>query len=187
MRRNVVGFGRWPGWGVFPGVALAAFAACAQGRPVPRAVDPCAAPGVDTAGWTVVDAGPFTFSVPPGYQRRPGNGIDSYVGWWEAPGGRFVQFDWGLYSGSLGNYPARLQDAAECAVEIGGHPAQMVRGLDALGPRGRGPVYVAAAAWANVRPDAHLSLTAASPAASDVPVLVRIVQSVRFKSGEPIR
>lgn len=167
-------------------LALAGSAACAQGRPAAHAVEPCTGRGADTTGWTVVDAGPFQFSVPPGYQRRPGNGIDSYVGLWEAPGGRTVHFDWGMYSGALGNYPAHLQDVAECAVEIGGHRAQMARGLDAQGLRGSGPVYVAVAAWANVRPDAHLALTAASPAASDVPVLVSIVRSVRFKPGEPI-
>jgi hypothetical protein len=149
-------------------------------------VDPCTAPGADTVGWTVVDAGPFKFSIPPGYQQRPLDGIDSYVGRWEAPGGGSLHFDWGMYSGSLGNYPDHLRDAAECTMEIGGHPAQVVRGLDTAAWRGGRPVYVAAAAWPNVRTHTHLSLIASSPAASDAPVLVSIVRSVSFKPGEPV-
>ncbi|HEU4882983.1 MAG TPA: hypothetical protein VFT45_12070 [Longimicrobium sp.] len=181
----MIDFERWSRR-AFLGLAVASAAACTQGRPVVlHGVDPCTAPGADTTGWKVADAGPFQFSVPPGFQRRSGNGVDSYVGRWEGPGGRFVYFDWGLYSGSLGDYPARLRDAAECTVEIGGHPAQVARGMDAEGWRGSGPVHVAAAAWANVRPPNHLALIAASPAASDAPVLVSIVRSVRFKPGEP--
>jgi|GEM_PF-5464736 len=168
-------------------VTLAASAACAQSRSAPLALDPCAGPGADTTGWQVADAGPFRFSVPPGYQRRTVQGIDSYVGQWGAPG-RKVGFDWGMWSSPLDEASTLLQGYVECTVEIGGHPARVVAGLDAEGRWGeQGRKYVVAAAWRDVQPGAHLMLSASSVDASELPVLLSIVRSVRFQPGTPAR
>jgi len=167
------------------GLALAASAACMPGRSPAGGLNPCTAPGADTTGWTVVDAGPFRFAVPNDYQRRKVQGIDSHVGWWSAPG-RSVHFDWGMYSSTLDESATLLRDRAECTTEIGGHPAKVVGGFDAEGRwEEQGRKYVVAATWRDVQPGTHLTLSVTSADPSDVPVLVRIIQSVRFKPGEP--
>src|SRR5688572_116996 len=61
-------------------------------------VDACPPDTVTTAGWRTVDAGPFALRLPPEYERRLLQGIDSYVGAWEASGRR-VSFDFGPFSG----------------------------------------------------------------------------------------
>jgi hypothetical protein len=183
----VIDAGRGFGRQACVGLALAASAACAPARTVPPAVDPCAAPGVDTTGWKVADAGPFRFSVPNDYQRRTVQGIDSYIGRWSAPG-RSVHFDWGPYSSTLDESATLLRGHVECTMEIGGHRAKVVGGFDAEGDwQERGRKYVVAATWREVEPGTHLTLSVTSAAASDVPALLSIVRSVRFQPGTPAR
>jgi hypothetical protein len=169
-------------------LALAASAACTQGVRDARALDPCAGPGADTTGWKVADAGPFRFSVPGEYQPRTVQGVDSHVGWWSASGGRNVRFDWGMYSSRLDEAATILRDRVECTMEIGGHRVKVVGGFDAEGRwEVDGRKYVVAAAWRDVQPGIHLTLSATAPGASDVPVLLSFIRSVRFQPGTPVR
>jgi hypothetical protein len=170
------------------GLALAASAACSQGFRDTHATDPCTGSGADTTGWKVADAGPFRFSVPGGYQRRRMQGIDSYVGQWSAPGGRSIHFDWGMYSSSLDESATILRDRVECTTEIGGHRVKVVSGFDAEGRwETEGRKYVVAAAWRDVQPEIHLTMSAMTASASDVPALLSIIRSVRFQPGTPVR
>ncbi|HEX2081806.1 MAG TPA: hypothetical protein VHG08_29140 [Longimicrobium sp.] len=163
-------------------VTVAACSAGARRDASSIALDPCAAPGTDTAGWTVVDAGQFGFSVPPGYARREVQGIDSYVGEWRGPGRRFVHFDWGHWSSTLDEAERMLHGYQECAAGIGGHRAKVVAGYDTAGTwGGPGRKYVVAATWRDVHPDTHLTLFAAGPDSADLPALLSIVRSVRFE------
>jgi hypothetical protein len=170
------------------GLALVTSAACTQALRDAPALDPCAAPGVDTSGWTVADAGPFRFSVPNRYQRQSVQGIDSYVGQWIATDKRGVHFDWGMYSSSLNESATILRDRVECTTEIGGHRVKVVAGFDAQGRWATGErKYVVAAAWRDVQPGTHLTISVTAPGASDVPVLLSIIRSVRFQPGTPAR
>lgn len=165
------------------GVLALALAGCAHAGALPAAPDACTGPGAATAGWTAVDAGPFRVAVPPGYQRREVRGIDSYVGHWDGPGGSSLHFDYGAYSSSLNELAAGLRDYRECATDIGGHPARVVAGYDADGNFGEGGrKYMVAAAWRSVPPGAHLTLVASSPRGADLPALLSIVRSVRFRT-----
>lgn len=179
MTRNRMG---GPGLGL--AVCFLAISACAHPPPgaTPGAVaDPCGAPGADSTGWVEVDAGPFRFSAPPEYRRRTVRGIDSYVGRWSASRRRSVDFDWGMYSWPMDDAAARLQDYRECTTQIGGHPVKVVSGYDATGRMGEGGrKYVVAAAWRDVVPGTHLTLTASAADASDLPALRGIVRSIRF-------
>ena len=163
-------------------LALAA-AGCARSGST-RAVsvpDPCTEPGAVTAGWVMVDAGPFRFSAPPEYRRQDVQGIDSYVGRWSASRLRSVSFDWGAYSWPMDDAETRLQGYRECHMEIGGHRAKVIGGYDAAGRMGAGGAkYVVAAAWRDVPPGAHLTLVTTSADASDLPALLTIVRSIRF-------
>lgn len=146
--------------------------------PVP---DPCTGPGAETAGWVMVDAGPFRFSAPPEYRRQEVHGIDSYVGEWSASRRRLVSFDWGMYSWTMDDAGSRLQGYRECRLEIGGHPATVVNGYDAAGQIGAaGAKYVVAATWRDVSPGTHLTLVTASADAADLPALLTLVRSIRF-------
>jgi hypothetical protein len=161
-----------------------AAAACASPR-VRAGVDPCTGPGADTTGWQVVDAGPLQLSLPAPYEREEVRGIDSFVGHWVAPGQRLVAFDFGMYSNSLNDASTSLVDYRECRTEIGGWPVKVVSGYD---ERGRwhieGKKYVVSAAWRDVHGGSHLTLSATSAEASDLPSLLSIVRSVRFKGLE---
>lgn len=157
-----------------------AVAGCASARPPAPAVDPCA-PGAAAAGWQAVDAGPFSLGLPPGFQRREVQGIDSYVGQWDAPGGRAVSFDYGAWSSSLDEMEAALRDYRECTTEIGGHAVRIVSGFDEQGRIGEGGrKYVVAAAWRSVPPGARLTVVASSRNGADLPALAAILHSVRF-------
>lgn len=171
------------------GLALGASTACRPGLQQIQALDPCAGAGADTTGWKVADAGPFRFSVPDDYQRQTVQGIDSYVGHWTASGGKTVRFDYGMYSSRLDAPSTPWEDRAECTTAIGGHRVKLVGGFDAEGEgEAKGPTYViVAAAWRDVPPGAHLTLSAISPDPADIPVLLSIVWSVRFQPGTPVR
>ncbi|HEU4882984.1 MAG TPA: hypothetical protein VFT45_12075 [Longimicrobium sp.] len=167
------------------GLFSVASVACSQGLRDTHAVDPCTGPGADATGWKVADAGRFRFSVPGEYQHQTVQGVDSYVGWWSAPGGRNVRFDWGMYSSSLDEPATVLRDRVECTTEIGGHRVKLVGGFDAEGRwEADGRKYVVAAAWRDVHPGVHLTLSATAADAADVPVLLSIIRSVRFQPGD---
>lgn len=169
------------------GLALAASAACTSNIPHIQGLDPCTDVGADTTGWKVTDAGAFRFSVPDPYQRQAVQGIDSYVGHWAASGGRAVRFDYGMYSSSLDHSSTQWEERAECTAEVGGHRVKLVGGFDAEG-EGTGRTYViVAAAWRDVPPGTHLTLTTMSRDPSDIPVLLSIVRSVRFQPATPPR
>jgi hypothetical protein len=170
-------------------VALVLAAGCAHPRaatgPVPIP-DPCAGAGADTAGWTVVDTGPFRFTAPREYRQRQVQGVDSFVGRWEASRGRRVTFDWGMYSSQLRDDATHLQGFRDCAMEIGGQGVRVVSGYDAEGRWGDGtPVYVVAAAWRDVSPGTHLTLAATGADPADLTVLLSVVRSIRFNRAAP--
>jgi hypothetical protein len=167
-------------------LALGASAACTQALRSAQLPDPCAGAGVDTTGWKVADAGPFRFSVPSRYQPQRVQGYDSYVGQWLATDKRGVHFDWGMYSSSLKGAATILRDHVECTTGIGGHPVKVVAGFDAEGRwETGGRKYVVAATWRDVQPGTHLTISVTAPGASDVPMLLSIVRSVRFQPGTP--
>jgi len=80
---------------------LLALAACrGDDRPAAAAADADGCrwgAGVDTAGWEVVDAGPFVFKLPPGFREQVATGTDSYVGTWVS-GDRALAFDYGPFT-----------------------------------------------------------------------------------------
>lgn len=166
----------------FAALALAACGIATRGGAVLGGVpEPCGAAGADTAGWRRVDAGPFSFAAPREYRRQRVRGIDSYLGRWSASRRREVSFDWGMYSSPLDETATQLQDSRECTAEIGGRRARVVSGYDSAGTwHGPGRTYVVAAAWRDVRPGMHLTLSATAPDSADVPALLSIVRSIRF-------
>ena len=90
MRSALPGSGRWARLAASAALLLTA-AACGGGGG-------CGTGAMaDTAGWRVVDAGPFVFKVPPDYREEHVQGVDSYIGRW-VQGGRSVDFDFGPYT-----------------------------------------------------------------------------------------
>ena len=84
----------------------------------------------DTAGWTVVDAGPFVLKVPPGFAEQVATGVDSYVGTFVA-GNRAVAFDFGPFTTD-----PRLRDTAgrawACETTLAGREAVVWAGTREL-------------------------------------------------------
>jgi hypothetical protein len=123
-----------------------------------------------------IDAGPFTFSVPPTMTRIPVQGIDSLVGRY-ADDTLELAFDYGWYSSSLDE----IEGATVESAEIDGRKARIVVG------KGFKPefAYWAGVHFPNLVQQRHgtttLTMTAACRSRSDVDVAKRIFRSIRFK------
>ncbi len=61
---------------------------------------PSAENGLPTEGWELADTGAFTVALPPGWEFRPMQGIDSLVGEFTGDGAA-LSFDYGWYSNPL--------------------------------------------------------------------------------------
>lgn len=151
----------------------------------------CAERVEDVTDWAAVDRSSFRFRLPAEFVEVPVQGIDSRVGRWTAGPLRDVTFDEGMFAGpvdGMEDHPGY----AECRDFIDGRAVTIVVLFDSAGTFsvGRGKKYWAAASWRDVMPEVHLTMTATTPDAADVPELVAILRSVRFPDGlptEPLR
>lgn len=68
----------------FGAFSAGCLAPASQSAPAP--VAPCPIPPADVAHWELVEHRAFAFRLPPGFRHVPVQGIDSYVGRYEADG-----------------------------------------------------------------------------------------------------
>jgi hypothetical protein len=171
------------GWARFAAVALAlGCSACGGGGG-------CGAGAlVDTAGWQVVDAGPFVFKVPPGYRQERVQGVDSYVGRW-TEGERAAGFAYGQYTRDPRLRRGQDNAGRICTAHFGGREVAVeeTEWKDA-----RGQAHYAILGWWRLGPEQndtlgqpHLRLHASAPA-TDREGQARargIVRSVRIRTA----
>lgn len=166
--------------------------ACAVATP-PRDAEPVAdecasADRVDTADWLLVDEGAFTLRLRPEYSEVDVRGIDSQVGRWRGPGERSVHSDYGFYSASFDADSTRSvrEPIVYCERRVTEAAPQVVlyrtehgyaAGLYWPRPEGRSIPF---GRGLSPNPMA-LRFTATSPRAEEIPELLAIVRSVRFK------
>ena len=163
------------------GGALTAAAACGGGSG-------CGAGAMaDTAGWQVVDAGPFVFKLPPAHRREPGFGVDSYVGRW-SHGERLMGFDYGQYTRDPRRAPGREREGRVCTERIAGREVA-VHEMKQAAPEGKR--HYRFVGWWRLGPERddtlgqpHLRLSASAPAqdAEGQAQARAIVRSVRIRS-----
>lgn len=166
------------------GVAGAALvAACGTTQTVPDAAGPCPTANVSTQGWERVDAGPFSLRVPPGFSAEDVQPIDSRAGTYRNASGTVrVAYDYGWYSNDLSPDPVRLTERTRCTDSIGGKPVTIVVG-DRVQPSEAGH-HVVAGAWRDVDdgdPPVHLTVTGTAHDATELDVLLAILNSVEFQ------
>ena len=159
-------------------------------QPTPAIPAPCPAPAADVAGWELVDHRAFAFRLPPAFRHVPVQGIDSYVGRYEADGGNTaVSFDFGWYSNDLRFNAGTYSQYDRCTEVIGGRTATIITGViqnpASQHQHGR---QVAAATWRNIRdqPDTvpghdHLTLWAETRDPQRLPQLLAILRTVEFR------
>lgn len=116
---------------------IAAFASCSDAKDRIAVDDGCRWPAAaDTAGWAVVDAGPFVFKVPPAYREQLAAGAESYLGTFVA-GDRAIAFDYGGRTTDPRERPGAGGEWS-CATVLAGAPAVVWSGgriIDAGGGR----------------------------------------------------
>ena len=169
-------------------IALACRTPASQYAPAPRA--PCPAPAMDVSGWELIDRQMFAFRLPPGFREVRVQGIDSYVGQFEADGGMsVVTFDFGWYSGDVSYSPGSYAHYNRCAEVIGGRTATLMTAIviNPNWPRQDGR-QVAAAGWRNVRdlPDSvrghdHLTIWAETRDRVRIPQFLAMLRTVEFR------
>ncbi|MEZ0375467.1 MAG: hypothetical protein ACAI44_40640 [Candidatus Sericytochromatia bacterium] len=141
----------------------------------------CPSAAVDTSGWQNVNESGFSFKLPPAFHKLQVQGIDSLVGKWAASETRFVSYDYGGFSSTLDEAKDVLRDYAECRISTGSLRARVVSGFDAGGTwESEKPKYVVAAAWRDIKPGLHLSMTTTATQADQAAELYAILRSVRF-------
>jgi hypothetical protein len=164
---------------LFSAVPLLACAGRRDRPPVPA----CAKPNVQVGGWQQIDAGAFTFRLPPGYLPQKVGGVESQVARWVAGERRTISYDLGPYSSDLGEAKRHLTEFSECRDLIGARQAKLVSGWDAAGQwGGNGPKYVVAATWRDIRPHVHLTISATTDDPNEQETLLAVLRSVEFKS-----
>jgi len=166
-------------------------AACGDGEPAARAgeeqADGCRwGAAVDTAGWEVVDAGPFVFKLPPGYAERVATGVDSYVGTWVA-GDRAIAFDYGRFTGDPRERGDTVPGGWSCVSQIGGREA-VVRagGREVAAEPGRVVGHdVVEGWWREGGMGNHLLVIGWGPAADSAgrAAALAAIRSVRFRTA----
>lgn len=107
---------------------LAAFALCtllgaAACRRVPSVAACAVPPAISTTNWKSDSGGAFFVRVPPGFERRPMQGLDSEAGNWIG-GQATIAYDFGAFSDPLTN--EQYAGGVSCDVRIGGRPAHLV-------------------------------------------------------------
>lgn len=145
---------------------------------------PCQSPDVTTSAWELVDAGTFTFRIPPGYSRVPIQGIDSFVRVYrDASGDAEVSFDLGWYANDLSFDPEHHSAYAECTELIGSRHARIVSAV-LRGSSSEPARLLAAASWRNVS-DAptpmHLTMWNTARDSSDLRLLRAVLRTVEFR------
>ncbi|HEU4454031.1 MAG TPA: hypothetical protein VFR81_13270 [Longimicrobium sp.] len=194
-RGQGTGYGGQPALSPFsraPILLLIALAACrgdeetaarAPGEPA----DGCRwGAAVDTAGWEVVDAGPFVFKVPPGFSERVATGVDSYVGTWVA-GDRAIAFDYGPYTTDPRERADTVPGGWSCVTRVAGREA-VVRAAGREVPAGPGRVVahdVAEAWWREGGMGNHLLVIGWGPPADSAgrAAALAAIRSVRFRTA----
>lgn len=146
----------------------------------------CPAITVPTDGWQLVDTGPFSMEVPPGFEQADVQAIDSRAGAFRnMTSSAQISYDYGWYSNELAPDAAVLTEHVRCVDNIGGMPATIVVGQrnDDSGAT----EYVVAGAWRNVENDGqpvHLTVWSTSADSSNIGMLRTVLQSVRFDGRE---
>jgi hypothetical protein len=130
-------------------------------------------------GWQTIDAGDFSFRLPPGVEDQQVQGIDSLVGQYDGAGMN-VSFDYGGFTNDFGDL-ADTGSTEELTVD--GYPARIITS-DAADTAGYGSPHLTAL-YVSV-PDGSaptgraLGLSVAFEDAALVPVAHCIVRSVAF-------
>ena len=136
------------------------------------------------ADWYLVDLGPFSLRVPPGFEEADVQGIDSKAGIFRnARTGSEISYDYGWYSNDLAPDPSRLTERIRCRDDIGGRPATVVIG-ELLPTAQQEGAFVAAAAWRNLHTDVqpvHLTVWSTTPDSTEIPILRATLGSVQFE------
>jgi hypothetical protein len=163
--------------------AAVASAACAPpNSPIPDVF--CEAGASLPADWRLVDLGPFSMRVPPGFEEADVSAIDSRAGMFrDARTGSRISYDYGWYSDDLAPDPGRLTERVRCREDIGGRPATVVIG-ELVPPAEQEGRFVAAAAWRNLRADGqpvHLTIWSTAPDSTELSRLRAALRSVEFR------
>lgn len=141
----------------------------------------CPSQALDTSAWQTIKAQGFSFKLPADYSQKEVQGIDSYVGQWQASEQRFISFDYGSYSSTLAEAQDILSNYGECSLTTAAFKAKVVYGTDAKGTWiSEGAKYVVAASWRDLKPQTHLSFTTTAASAQEAGLLFAILRSVRF-------
>jgi hypothetical protein len=169
--------------------ALLALAAC-RGDGEPRVAkeedDGCRwGTAADTAGWTVVDAGPLVFKVPPEYRAQVVMGVDSYVGTWLA-GDRAIAFDYGRFTNDPRDRPDTEPGGWSCATKLGGRDAVVRAGVRQVPGSDGQPVRhdVAEAWWRDAGDGNRLLVIGWGPAADSAgrAAALAALRTVKFRT-----
>lgn len=147
----------------------------------------CSPIPVSTEGWRLVDLGPFSMRVPPGFEQADVQPIDSRAGAFRRmSNGAEITYDYGLYSNELAPDTTVLTERVRCSDNIGGMSATIVVG-ERKGDSEAAGEYVVAGAWRNVeRGDqpVHLTVWSTTRDATEIAMLREVLQSVRFEGRE---
>jgi hypothetical protein len=156
-------------------VALPVCAACER--------DPCGLGTMaDTAGWRVVDAGPFVFKLPPGYRDEYPLGADSYVGTW-TQGERSVTFAWGPHTADP-REPQNRPRGTQCEARVGGRDVVVTESRERA--LGGGQVYDVGGWWQKADSlGASLSLRGTGPADDEAgrAIATTVLRTVRLRTA----
>jgi hypothetical protein len=134
--------------------------------------------------WRLVDLGPFSMQMPPGFEEADVQAIDSRAGIFRsARTGAEISYDYGWYSNPLPPEPSRLAERTRCLDDIGGRRATLVVG-ELMPTAEQQRAFVAAAAWRNVETDrqpVHLTIWSTTPDSTELDMLQAVIRSVQFK------
>lgn len=147
----------------------------------------CSPIAVSTEGWRLVDLGPFSMRVPPGFEQADVQPIDSRAGAFRrTSNGAEITYDYGWYSNELAPNATVLTEEVRCTDNIGGMSATIVIGEWNERSESAGE-YVVAGAWRNVeRGDqpVHLTVWSTTRDSSEIAMLREVLQSVQFEGRE---
>jgi hypothetical protein len=138
---------------------------------------PCCMPGPGGAGWHAVDAGTFTVALPPGWEYRPLQGIDTLVGEF-AGDGVTLTFDHGIFAGGP---PTTDREHFIQHETISGYHAQIIYPRPGTGGETTGVFFVDDIVYAG--DPTRFNLTGQNLNAAQRETAIAIFRSIRFKPG----
>ncbi|HSJ30788.1 MAG TPA: hypothetical protein VK933_05095 [Longimicrobiales bacterium] len=145
----------------------------------------CAAPTVDVSRWETVDAGEFSFRLPPGLRESPVQGVDSKVGLFRTQDGAVeLSYDWGWYSSDLSHDTATFSSYRACSGIIDDREALVITGQ--LRDPADGRAHVVAATWRNVvrgPMPVHLAIWSTARNPMSVDEMFALVHTVTFAAA----